>query len=157
MKLKFAVDQAACFKKGIDAPTSTTVVEVNPAEVSAELRTIISDYMHGIEVRQVRFSYREVDDSVVAGCLVVRPYGAFYRDASLHEAVDRAYRPNLLVVPGVTFEDLVAAVLENERALEAAWEVDAPYIWTREAWQEQLAARRRDWAPAGPSPATNLK
>lgn len=145
MKLKFGVDQAACFRKGVDAPTSTTLIEVNPAEVPAELRAIIGDYLRGIEVHRLAFSYKNVDDSPSG--LVVRPYGAFYKD----------YRPNLLVVPGTTFEDLVAAVLANEQILEHQWPVESDVVWTREAWQEQLAARRRDVAPIVRNVVANLR
>lgn len=134
MKLKFGVDQAACFRKGVDASRSVAIIEVNPAEVAADIRGLISDYLRGIEVHRLAFSERAVDSWQVAGPVVVRPYGAFHRN----------YRPDLIQVPGLEFDDLVAAILANEQHLERQWGVEQPHIWTRDAviearktWQDQ--------------------
>jgi hypothetical protein len=50
MKLRFKVNQAECLKRGIDAPKSIVTVEVNPAELPIEIRTIIALHMDGIDV-----------------------------------------------------------------------------------------------------------
>jgi hypothetical protein len=53
MKLRFEVDQAACFRKGIDCPKSIVTIEVNPAEIPVEERILIADRLHGIDVCQL--------------------------------------------------------------------------------------------------------
>lgn len=50
MKLRFEVDQAACFRRGIDAPTSIVHIEVDPALLTEEARGLIADRMRGIDV-----------------------------------------------------------------------------------------------------------
>ena len=50
MKLRFAVDQAECFRQGIDCPKSITVIEVNPADLPLDARILIADHLHGIDV-----------------------------------------------------------------------------------------------------------
>lgn len=43
MKLLCAVDQAECFRRGIDAPYSTIKIEVNPENLSQEQRAFVAD------------------------------------------------------------------------------------------------------------------
>lgn len=53
MKLRFKVDQASCFRDGVDAPTSIVDIDVNPSELDQNERDLIADRLHlGIEVRQ---------------------------------------------------------------------------------------------------------
>lgn len=51
MKLRFEVDQAHCFRNGIDAPRSVVTVEVDPKELGQDDRNIIADHLEGIDVR----------------------------------------------------------------------------------------------------------
>lgn len=50
MKLRFAVDQAECFRNGIDCPKSIVTVEVEPKELTQEQRHLIANRMFGIDV-----------------------------------------------------------------------------------------------------------
>ncbi len=50
MKLRFKLDQAEAFRRGIDAPKSTVHIEVTPAELPDDVRAMIADRMEGIDV-----------------------------------------------------------------------------------------------------------
>lgn len=53
MKLRFKIDQAEAFRRGIDAPRSFVTIEVDPAGLDQETRALIADRMDGIVVRQL--------------------------------------------------------------------------------------------------------
>src|ERR1051326_7242188 len=50
MKLRFEVDQAECFRRGIDCPKSIVTIDVNPAELPQDVRNMIADRLSGIDV-----------------------------------------------------------------------------------------------------------
>jgi hypothetical protein len=50
MKLRFEVDQAECFRRGIDCPKSIVTVDVNPADLPKDVREPIADRLSGIDV-----------------------------------------------------------------------------------------------------------
>jgi hypothetical protein len=50
MKLRFAVNQAESFRRGINAPKSLTVIEVNPSDLPKDIRNLIADHLQGIDV-----------------------------------------------------------------------------------------------------------
>jgi hypothetical protein len=50
MKLRFEVDQAECFRRGIDCPKSIVTIDVNPAELPQDVREMIADRLSGIDV-----------------------------------------------------------------------------------------------------------
>ena len=50
MNLRFEVDQAESFRRGIDCPKSIVTVEVNPKDLSQEDRNLLADHMDGIDV-----------------------------------------------------------------------------------------------------------
>ena len=50
MKLRFKINQAEAFRRGIDAPKSTTTVEVDPSTLTPEIRNLIADRLEGINV-----------------------------------------------------------------------------------------------------------
>src|SRR5262245_35758041 len=56
MKLRFEVDQADSFRRGIDRPKSIVSIDVNPADLSEETRALIADHLAGIDV--LEFFYR---------------------------------------------------------------------------------------------------
>ncbi len=58
MKLRFKVDQAEAFRRGIDAPKSIVTIEVKPSELTQDQRTRIADRLDGIDV-----------------CLLATPFG----------------------------------------------------------------------------------
>lgn len=54
MKLRFEVDQAECFRRGIDCPKSIVTVEVNPKDLTQDQRNAIADRLSGIDVLELR-------------------------------------------------------------------------------------------------------
>lgn len=50
MKLRFEIDQAYLFRKGIDAPKSIVHIEVDPSKLSQDQRNLIADRLIGIDV-----------------------------------------------------------------------------------------------------------
>ena len=50
MKLRFEVDQAACFRRGIDCPKSIVTIEVDPSTLTENERDLIADRLIGIDV-----------------------------------------------------------------------------------------------------------
>lgn len=92
MKLRFAVDQAECFRKGIDCPTSIVTIEVTPAEISQGIRDLIADRMSGIDVVNLRVFQGKREQSV-------------------------RIPPDHVVATSPDFEGLTDAVRRNEGAL----------------------------------------
>jgi hypothetical protein len=45
MKLRFAMDQGECLRRGIDCKSSTVTIEVNPPELPEAERKLIADRM----------------------------------------------------------------------------------------------------------------
>lgn len=54
MKIRFKIDQADLFRRGIDAPKSVVSIEVNPADLPQETRDLIARHLEGIDVMQCR-------------------------------------------------------------------------------------------------------
>jgi hypothetical protein len=50
MKLRFNVNQAVCFRKGVNCPLSIVTIDVDPAGLPLEKRGAIADRLHGIDV-----------------------------------------------------------------------------------------------------------
>jgi hypothetical protein len=50
VKLRFDVDQAACFRAGIDHATTTAVVDIDSSKLPCTERDLIADRLHGIDV-----------------------------------------------------------------------------------------------------------
>lgn len=61
MKLRFEIDQAYFFRKGIDAPKSIVTIEVDPSKLPQEDRDLIADRLIGIDV----FKLAEGPDGLV--------------------------------------------------------------------------------------------
>lgn len=55
MKLRFAINQTAAFRHGVNAPTSIADIEVDPAALSREQREAIADRLNGIEVHELGY------------------------------------------------------------------------------------------------------
>lgn len=57
MKLRFKLDQAACFRRGINAPRSIVEIEVNPASLNQDVRDMIAARMvNGIDICKISSS-----------------------------------------------------------------------------------------------------
>jgi hypothetical protein len=46
MRILCEVNQAECFRRGIDAPRSTMKIEVDPAKLPEEIRKFLADHLH---------------------------------------------------------------------------------------------------------------
>src|SRR4051794_41175795 len=53
MKLRYEIDQAEAFRRGVDVPKSIVTIEIDPAKLDQEDRDLIADRMHGIDVCQI--------------------------------------------------------------------------------------------------------
>lgn len=84
MKLRFEIDQAYFFRKGIDAPKSIVTIEVNPAELPQNERDLIADRLVGIDV----FKLADKDSDGL-----VKATGFFYKDLLEAIKLDESKRP----------------------------------------------------------------
>lgn len=95
MKLRFAVNQAESFRRGVDAPKSTATVDVDPATLSQEERDLIADRMEGIDVCRLTSKNPPQKDAFLGGGF----------------GLVEAFLP--------TFEALMEAIRANEEAVQA--------------------------------------
>lgn len=100
MKLRFEVNQAEAFRKGIDAPHSITSVDVNPGELTPDVRELIANRLYGIEV-----------------CRLVPAIPATEENPGTIYVAARRGEPVRVMTTGVTFADLLEAVIANEKEL----------------------------------------
>ena len=94
MKLRFQIDQAACFRNGIDAPKSIVTIDVDPQKIPADDRNLIADRMDGIDVCQL------TDDG----------------SGRLHHGDGR---PRHILALTPTYEGLMTAIREQIKEVEA--------------------------------------
>jgi hypothetical protein len=100
MKLRFEVDQAEAFRKGIDAPNSIVTIEVDPSPLPPDIRKLIADRLFGIEVCQLVPMIPPTEE----------------RLGTIH-MVARKREPVRIIATGVTFGDMMTAIRKNEDAL----------------------------------------
>ena len=94
MKLRFEVDQAEAFRRGIDVPKSIVTLEVNPAELPQEQRNLIADRLDGIDVCQLGIQILD--------------------DVSEH----KNRKPCRIIAKLSTFESLMEAIREDQASVE---------------------------------------
>lgn len=113
MKLRFSVDQAEAFRRGIDVPKSIVTIEVDPAKLPEEARNLIADRLDGIDVRPIvakqELSYRNKDSSI--GVI-----GVPYWNGNTSREKDRG---SLIKASLATYDALMEAVRKNEENVEA--------------------------------------
>jgi hypothetical protein len=97
MKLRFKVDQAECFRRGIDCPKSIVTIEVIPAEVDPQIRELIAPRLQGIDVCEFRPDTAEMA-----------------RVRLKLEAAGGTSIPIHVIANGPTWDDLVEAVKKDE-------------------------------------------
>jgi hypothetical protein len=95
MKIRFEVDQAEAFRRGVDAPKSIVTIEVDPSQLSEADRNLIADRLDGIDV--CKLSVREGKAEKV--------YAADLRHIRMKTLLP-------------TFEALMEAIKENEREVQ---------------------------------------
>jgi len=102
MKLRFEVDQAEAFRRGLDCPKSIVSIEIDPATLPQETRNLLANRMQGIDVLQLFY----VDGEILKG----HPF---------KELLQTAAEPQRIRTTAPTFEELVIAVRENELTIES--------------------------------------
>jgi hypothetical protein len=102
MILRFEVNQAEAFRRGVDVPKSTNHIEVNPSELSKPDRNLIADRLEGIDVCQL-------DED---GEKLFLPKNDVERDTGQYT------QPCRIVANLPTFEALMGAIRENEKQVK---------------------------------------
>ncbi|MGA2659645.1 MAG: hypothetical protein ABSH34_19235 [Verrucomicrobiota bacterium] len=97
MKLRFEIDQADSFRHGIDRSKSIVSVDVNPADLPQETRSLIAEHLVGIDVLQ--FFYH--DGQVIKG-------------HPIRELSYTSREPKRIVAKAVNLEALVEAIKLND-------------------------------------------
>jgi hypothetical protein len=97
MKLRFEIDQAESFRRGIDRPKSIVSIEVNPADIPEESRSVIADHLAGIDV--LKFFYHDGD--------VIKGY-------PIKELSYTSQEPKRIVAKGASLEALISAIRAND-------------------------------------------
>src|SRR5580698_2907067 len=97
MKLRFEIDQADSFRRGIDRSKSIVSIEVNPADLSEEIRSLIAEHLVGIDVLQ--FFYHN---------------GYVIRGYPIKELSYTSREPKRIVAKGITLEALTEAIRVND-------------------------------------------
>jgi hypothetical protein len=111
MKLRFEVDQAECFRRGIDCPKSIVTVEVDPKKLSQPERDLVADRLHGIDVLQLWNSDKGTEKM-------------FTYDESSQEDRTRMQEgkppvtPVRVIAKEPTFEGLMTAIRENQSEVD---------------------------------------
>jgi hypothetical protein len=54
MRLRYRVNQGECFRAGVDCDQPIQIEEVNPSKLTQEVRNLIADRLHGIDVIKLR-------------------------------------------------------------------------------------------------------
>src|SRR5688572_3516320 len=97
MKLRFEVDQADNFRRGIDRPKSIVSIDVNPADLPEETRALIAKHLSGIDVLQFFYHHGEV----------IKGY-------PIKELAHTSREPKRIVATGANVDALVAAIKAND-------------------------------------------
>ena len=101
MKLRFEVNQADDFRRGIDRPKSIVSIEVNPADVPEEARKLIADHLVGIDVLQSFYHNGDV-----------------IKGHHIRELTYTSRDPKRIVAKAANAEALVEAIKANDRLIE---------------------------------------
>jgi hypothetical protein len=103
MILRYEVNQAEAFRQGIDVQKSTNHLNVDPAELTQEVRNLIADRLDGIDVCELGEDGQKLS--------IPNPAANGYNEAS--DSTPRRIKAKL-----PTFEALVEAIRENEKLVK---------------------------------------
>lgn len=114
MKLRFGVNQAECFRRGINSDKSIVTVEVDPSALPQDIRNLIADRLDGIDVVELDYDSREKKAyKVHCDTSTPSPNGYGY-----------VQKPVLIEAVEPTWEALLDAVRANAQALSKAEALD---------------------------------
>jgi hypothetical protein len=97
MKLCFEVNQAECFRRGIDCPEPLVTIEVNPADLDQQTRNLIADRLWLENVHHLRPT----------------PFGGVRER-------DEDGEPWRIMANEPTLQGLIEAILEDEKELHTS-------------------------------------
>jgi hypothetical protein len=97
MKLRFEIDQADSFRRGIDRPKSIVSIDVNPADVSDEARFLVANHLVAIDVLQ--FFYHN---------------GESIKGYPIRELSYTSREPSRIVAKAANMDALVEAIKAND-------------------------------------------
>lgn len=101
MKLRFEINQADSFRRGIDRPKSIVSIDINPADVPEHVRSLIANHLSGIDVLQ--FFYHN---------------GEVLKGYPIRELLYTSREPKRIVAHAANLESLVDAIKENDHMIE---------------------------------------
>ena len=105
MKLRFEVDQAECFRNGIDCPKSIVTLDIDPQTLPQKDRNLIADRLSGIDICLLRIGVRGAEK-------ILQPPSPEDSQAG------KSGRPVHIKAKAPTFEALMDAIRENQREME---------------------------------------
>ena len=109
MKLRFKVNQAECFRRGINCDKSIVTVEVDPSTLSQPERNLIADRLDGIDVLELF----KAEDGIHKSYTTVQVVEKF-----TNHLVDES-KPNLIEANEPNFEALMEAIRANQNEVES--------------------------------------
>ena len=107
MKLRFEVNRAEAFRRGMDMRKSVVAIDVKPWEISQEQRNLIADRLEGIDVLQLHYNAK-----------TGKAEKTYYWDA----VGKRVAMPVRIQARVPTFDGLMEAILANEAEVRRAQE-----------------------------------
>jgi hypothetical protein len=87
MTLRFEVNQAEAFRRGIDVPKSTVYLEVDPSTLPQDERNLIADRLEGIDVIRFEVSCGDVQRAFAESMAARRIVAALPTYEALLEAI----------------------------------------------------------------------
>lgn len=120
MSIRFEVNQAEAFRRGVDCPKSIVNVDVNPASLDATTRELIAKRMNGIDVCCLS-SDGAIVKSVEQGFVIVR--ADLPTLAALIAAVEKNEAEINPSFRAASLEDVEARLEKSRKEREASWAV----------------------------------
>jgi len=127
MTLRFEVNQAEAFRRGVNVQKSTNHIDVDPASITQEERNLIADRLHGIDVCELDDLGEKLFTTGNEWERVYKPFGGVF------------VHPKRIVSALPTFEALMEAVRENEMQVDRRMTICALVLQLKE-----LLANGRD-------------
>ena len=101
MKLRFEVDQADSFRRGIDRSKSIVSIDVNPADLPEDARSLIADHLVGIDLLQFFYHNGEV----------IKGY-------PIKELSYTSHEPKRIIARAANIEALIEAIKANDSFID---------------------------------------